>query len=113
MNRRCITADECRNIPQPIGSPPGVPKNPYFPFENKCSMSCPNGYDIKDYKDGDRIIRGCEKCYPGPCRKDCKGLQIDTIQSAASLTGCTHITGGLIINIKTRASNYKNTEFNI
>ncbi|XP_043252983.1 insulin-like receptor isoform X2 [Colletes gigas] len=94
MSHRCIDEDRCRRMEKPREAY-NVKNFPYKPFNGSCTMECPAGYT-------DEEINGkpsCKKC-DGRCQKKCAGLNVDSISSAQTLRGCTHITGNLEIQIR-------------
>lgn len=84
LQRSCLTADECLEKNEKRD---GKKKPFLIPFHGKCSDGCPAGYSIKDDK------KSCEKCPPGWCKKECQGDIVDSLNSARTFKGCTHIVG--------------------
>ncbi|XP_040190512.1 insulin receptor-related protein-like isoform X2 [Rana temporaria] len=90
---RCITSEYCASLRKVSENPRESSK--FVIYENRCLSECPPGYTRNESS----IV--CHKC-EGLCPKMCKvGIKaIDTIQTAKELTGCTHIEGSLIFNIR-------------
>ncbi|KAG8449906.1 hypothetical protein GDO86_016543 [Hymenochirus boettgeri] len=90
---RCITEDYCGNLLKESESSHESTK--FVIFEHRCLSECPAGYTRND----NSIF--CHKC-EGLCPKTCKSGNkvIDSIEAARELTGCTHIEGSLILNIR-------------
>lgn len=84
LKRTCVTAEGC----YAMNKDREAKKKPFLiPFMGVCSESCPAGFAIKDDK------KSCEKCRPGGCEKECQGDIVDSLNSARSFKGCTHIVG--------------------
>lgn len=98
MSRRCLTKEECYETPLPldIKDNRGIV---YIPFEGKCSINCPPGYYESNVSG---VNRTCKPCSGSSCKKTCEGANIDSIQSAQQLRGCTHINGPLEIQIRSQ-----------
>lgn len=51
-----------------------------------------------------RLVSRLQKCgcyvFAGPCRKECQGVNVDSIATAQKMRGCTHIKGSLEIQIR-------------
>ncbi|XP_077323964.1 insulin receptor-related protein-like [Lithobates pipiens] len=90
---RCITSEYCASLRKVSENPRESSK--FVIYENRCLSECPPGYTRNESS----IV--CHKC-EGLCPKICKvGIKaIDSIQTAKELTGCTHIEGSLIFNIR-------------
>lgn len=99
-NRRCVDEAACRKIAvqTPFGFENSLPDQPYIPFNETCTYDCPSGF----YPDGESGNRVCKRC-EGVCKKVCSSRLIDSISAAQSCRGCTHITGGIIIQINSKA----------
>lgn len=94
LGRRCITKEECRAMPRPLNLPNSESPSPtpYKIHKNQCVLKCPgNMNDVKGE---------CKPCGNGRCVKLCNGVNIDSVQIARQLTGCTRITGSLEIQIR-------------
>lgn len=81
LQRSCLTESECLAKNEQRKN-----KKPLIPFQGVCDENCPVGYIIKDELT-------CERCEPGWCRKDCQGSDVDSLISARTFKGCTHIIG--------------------
>jgi len=50
------------------------------------------------------LLAKLEKCgwcvFIGPCRKECQGVNVDSIATAQKMRGCTYIKGSLEIQIR-------------
>ncbi|KAK9889047.1 hypothetical protein WA026_004327 [Henosepilachna vigintioctopunctata] len=92
LGRRCVSAQECRNMSRPIYLPSSEPFHPYNIHLNKCVLRCPVNMNVEQ--------QTCVPCMDGRCRKSCNGVSIDSIEIAKQLTGCTRITGSLEIQIR-------------
>ncbi|XP_045482514.1 insulin-like receptor isoform X2 [Harmonia axyridis] len=93
LGRRCITPSECKNMPRPINLPGSEPLHPYnIHLNKKCVLKCPVNMNV------DQQI--CVPCEKGKCKKPCQGMNIDSVETAKQLTGCTQITGSLEIQIR-------------
>lgn len=106
--RRCLTKEECKNLPRPISLQQGFPfpyipfREEKYPFENgKCLLDCPVGYvKTECAKNANLSCRNrCERCY-GTCEKHCLGGVIDSISTAQQYKECTVIDGALEISIR-------------
>ncbi|XP_063242615.1 insulin-like receptor isoform X2 [Bacillus rossius redtenbacheri] len=98
MNRRCISEEECFNMPQPkeLSNDYLRRPKPWKPFNNTCMLDCPPDYmETQDSRQNYR----CTPCQ-GPCRRECDGANVDSIASAQKLHGCTYIKGSLEIQIR-------------
>ncbi|KAJ8986209.1 hypothetical protein NQ317_009915, partial [Molorchus minor] len=94
LNRRCITRKECIQMPKPYEvHTTNEVEYPYKIFNNSCVLHCPTNYK-SDYRKHE-----CTPC-GGRCEKYCDGINIDSIQLAKQLRGCTHIKGSLEIQIR-------------
>ncbi|KAB0790030.1 hypothetical protein PPYR_15663 [Photinus pyralis] len=78
---KCITKSECQKLPH----------GPWWSFKEECVKSCPTGYNKLTNREG------CELCLN--CSKYCDGIEINSIASAETLTGCTHVNGPLSIRV--------------
>ena len=100
--RRCITFEEClqktykneSGEPEPYkstgtGEEPGNSKKP-----GKCTKKCPTNFEVDQT---DKTV--CKRCKAGRCRSICYGGPIRNAQDAQKFRGCTHIRGGIEINI--------------
>ncbi|XP_075974749.1 insulin-like receptor [Anticarsia gemmatalis] len=99
LSRRCVTEEECRNTPVPVGSTDAgsSPKiRAYKIFNNTCIYVCPSNYMER----GTIENATCEQCSESGCVKECAGNKIDSIASAEMFTGCTHIKGKLEIALR-------------
>ncbi|XP_044766315.1 insulin-like receptor isoform X3 [Coccinella septempunctata] len=93
LGRRCITPSECKNMPRPINLPGSEPLYPYnIHLNKKCVLKCPVNMNV------DKQV--CVPCEKGKCKKPCQGMNIDSVETAKQLTGCTQITGSLEIQIR-------------
>jgi len=46
-------------------------------------------------------LEKCDWCvFIGPCRKECQGVNVDSIATAQKMRGCTYIKGSLEIQIR-------------
>ncbi|XP_075049385.1 insulin receptor-related protein isoform X2 [Mixophyes fleayi] len=90
---RCVTSEYCESLRKVSENPRESSK--FVIYENRCLSECPSGYTRNESS------TFCHKC-EGRCPKVCKiGTKaIDSIQTAKELTGCTHIEGSLIFNIR-------------
>ncbi|XP_044740793.1 insulin-like receptor isoform X2 [Chrysoperla carnea] len=94
LNRRCVSADQCRNITKPKGDL--VRRNkPHKPFNGSCLLDCPLGYE-EDEINGQLSCKKCE----GKCVKRCGGASVNSIHTAQSLKDCTIINGSLDIQLR-------------
>ncbi|KAL3289679.1 hypothetical protein HHI36_023083 [Cryptolaemus montrouzieri] len=92
LERRCITEKNCKDMLRPINLPSSVPLYPYNIHKNKCVLKCPLNMNV--------VNQTCVPCEQGRCVKLCNGVNIDSIEIAKQLTGCTRITGSLEIQIR-------------
>lgn len=76
-----MTEHECRNLMN----------GTWFIFQRKCLKECPDKYQSTSPDRG-----YCEPC-EGRCKKVCDGRLVDSLGSAGTLHGCTHINGSLTI----------------
>ncbi|KAJ4434420.1 hypothetical protein ANN_22982 [Periplaneta americana] len=114
LNRRCISADECRNMSRPKERSYDLRLKPYKPFGDSCILDCPAGY--VETEDGNNKYN-CTPCkgtvcsvfHYGihghnfrlrPCRRECPGVSVDSIAAAQKMRGCTYIKGSLEIQIR-------------
>lgn len=74
-----------------------LPDKPWFPFGDKCTIDCPSDHYIDNFS-GNRICLPCR----GKCKKECLAGSIDSIAAAQRYRGCTHISGSLIIQIRSQ-----------
>nr|CAD7199357.1 unnamed protein product [Timema douglasi] len=110
LNRRCILEQECLDMPVPREQVNDYRDKPWKAFNNTCILDCPHGYmEMKSF-DGRRYQ--CEPC-KGPCRKECAGVNVDSIASAQKLRGCTYIKGSLEIQIRGGKNIVKELEENL
>ncbi|XP_055709415.1 insulin receptor-like isoform X2 [Phlebotomus papatasi] len=79
LSVRCVNKTSCRNDGRII-------------HDDKCLSECPIGFTNSTDK--------CELC-KGNCPKTCYGTQIDFIENAEKLRGCTTINGSLQIKLNT------------
>ncbi|RZF38993.1 hypothetical protein LSTR_LSTR003736 [Laodelphax striatellus] len=118
LQRRCVLEKECYDMPKPreITSDEVRPM-PWKPFKNQCLLDCPPNYaeapidNIKGLDPNRRYYR-CEPC-KGPCKKECDGLNVDSISSSQRLRGCTYIKGSLEIQIRGGYNVVKELENNL
>lgn len=96
LGRRCIKRKECITMRRPIRvQGPVMSEFPYKIHNNKtCVLTCPAGYI------GNENNHTCEPCGAGRCKKECPGTNVDNLNSAQQLYGCTIITGSLEIQIR-------------
>ncbi|CAB3378566.1 Hypothetical predicted protein [Cloeon dipterum] len=99
INQRCIEEAECRNISVPE-SIHGISAKSMIPFNNSCTPECPPNHQESEIVVNNMTVLTCKPCYGSQCRVECEGLNVDSIQSAQHLRGCTHIKGGLEITIR-------------
>ncbi|XP_039275988.1 insulin receptor [Nilaparvata lugens] len=118
LQRRCVLEKECYDMPKPreIMSEEVRPQ-PWKPFMNQCLIDCPPNYaeaPIDNFRglDPDRTYYRCEPC-KGPCKKECEGLNVDSISSSQRLRGCTYIKGSLEIQIRGGYNVVKELENNL
>lgn len=97
QDRRCVTAEQCRNFSRPFFFNENDFPNPYIPFDGSCALSCP----VDHYIENDNGKRYCKRCN-GPCKKDCLAATIDSIAAAQQYRGCNRITGSLLIQIRSQ-----------
>lgn len=109
LNRRCISEDECRNMTRPRERSYDLRQKPYKPFNNSCIVECPAGYVEKFYSPNNY---SCEPC-KGQCRKECQGVNVDSIATAQKMRGCTYIKGSLEIQIRGGKNVVKELEENL
>lgn len=97
QNRRCISDKQCRAVPKPtfVNLEYKVPRYPYIPFQEECTIDCPTNY----YATGLSGNRECQTCV-GPCTRECSGGTIDSIAVAQRYRGCTKIMETLTIQIR-------------
>lgn len=94
--RRCVTKEECWNIPKPFTSAHVLTlQNPYIPHDGRCHWTCPK-YHTAEGPSGRRFCKSCN----GECKRECHGGTIDSLAAAQSYRGCVIITGTLIIKIR-------------
>ncbi|XP_050314693.1 insulin-like receptor isoform X2 [Anthonomus grandis grandis] len=99
LERRCVTHSECIKMVRPIDFEDIDPDTsapveyPYKEHNGSCVLYCPPNYS------GNYTEHSCKKCNE-TCRKECPGGKIDSINLAAELRGCTHITGSIEIQIR-------------
>lgn len=96
LGRRCVRREECIGFPRPLSitSSKIQHEHPYLIYNNRsCVLQCPPNY-MADYENHE-----CKKCQ-GKCQKECPGTNIDSIESAKQLHGCTLINGSLEIQIR-------------
>nr|CAD7259749.1 unnamed protein product [Timema shepardi] len=110
LNRRCILEQECLDMPVPREQVNDYRDKPWKAFNNTCILDCPHGYMEMKSSDGRRYQ--CEPC-KGPCRKECAGVNVDSIASAQKLRGCTYIKGSLEIQIRGGKNIVKELEENL
>ncbi|XP_044256884.1 insulin-like receptor [Tribolium madens] len=92
LERRCILKDECKNMKRPLNfQQQGGSEKPFKIFNNSCILECPPNYMSNDTH--------CIPCQ-GNCIKKCAGVNVDSINLARQLKGCTHITSSLEIQIR-------------
>ncbi|XP_069673154.1 insulin-like receptor isoform X2 [Periplaneta americana] len=109
LNRRCISADECRNMSRPKERSYDLRLKPYKPFGDSCILDCPAGY--VETEDGNNKYN-CTPC-KGPCRRECPGVSVDSIAAAQKMRGCTYIKGSLEIQIRGGKNVVKELEENL
>lgn len=90
LDRRCITKEECINMPKPIEFH-ATNEIAYKIFNQSCILHCPPNYKS--------VNNTCVHC-GGRCEKICDGINVDSIALAKQLRGCTHIKGSLEIQIR-------------
>lgn len=78
---QCVTEHECGTLMN----------GTWFIFQRKCLKECPDKYQNTSPERG-----YCEPC-EGRCKKTCDGRLVDSLGSAETLHGCTHINGSLTI----------------
>lgn len=102
VNRRCITKQQCRDVPRPtdVNFEYTVPKYPYIPFEGQCLLDCPTDY-YPEGGESERTERVCKLCQ-GKCKKTCLGSSIESIATAQRYRGCTFINGSLTLQIRSQ-----------
>ncbi|XP_059487087.1 insulin-like receptor [Neocloeon triangulifer] len=100
MNQRCIEEAECRNI-SISDTPDSITSKSMIPFNNSCTLECPPNHQemMVEGKKG-LAVSTCKPCYGSQCRKECEGINVESIQTAQRLRGCTYIKGGLEITIR-------------
>lgn len=76
-----MTEQECRTLMN----------GTWFIFQRRCLKECPDKYQNTSPERG-----YCEPC-EGRCKKTCDGRLVDSLGSAGTLHGCTHINGSLTI----------------
>ncbi|XP_069673156.1 insulin-like peptide receptor isoform X2 [Periplaneta americana] len=109
LNRRCVTADECQSMKVPSHERNFERSNEYVAFGGDCVADCPEGY-IKTLEKPRKYY--CAPCN-GTCPKVCPGGNIDSIEAAKRLRGCTYIQGSLYIEIHGRKNVVKELEENL
>nr|UTM63729.1 Insulin-like receptor [Riptortus pedestris] len=110
LNRRCILESECYDMRKPREMTSyNTRNNPWKPFEGKCILECPTGY--LEVQDGQGRYK-CEVC-KGKCKKECPGINVDSIATAQELRGCTIIRGALEIQIRGGSNVVKELEENL
>ncbi|GFG35214.1 hypothetical protein Cfor_01318, partial [Coptotermes formosanus] len=107
LNRRCIREDECRNMTRPRERTYDLRPKPYKPFNNSCILECPAGY-----VENTSAPYSCVPC-SGSCRKECQGVNVDSIATAQKMRGCTYIKGSLEIQIRGGKNIVKELEENL
>jgi hypothetical protein len=71
LNRRCIRADECRNMSRPRERNYDLRLKPYKPFNDSCILECPAGY--VETEDGPNKY-SCTACKGECCSQECLGF---------------------------------------
>lgn len=69
-----------------------------FEFRGECVAECPNGYSLITNNDTDTVMPSCQPCY-SQCQLKCDGREVEFLEDAELLKGCTIITGNLQIRI--------------
>lgn len=93
MDRRCLSKNECREMPKPRETLEAIENRSYKLFNGTCVIECPAGF-MDD--DNNMTCKQCNKT----CLKECTASSIDSIATAQKLRGCTHIRGSLEIQIR-------------
>nr|AVT56266.1 insulin receptor 1 [Jadera sanguinolenta] len=110
LNRRCILEQECYDMRRPPEmSSYNTRNNPWKPFKGKCILECPNGFLEVEDSPGRYSCRECQ----GKCKKECRGVNVDSIAAAQELKGCTIIRGALEIQIRGGSNVVKELEENL
>ncbi|XP_063217716.1 insulin receptor-like [Bacillus rossius redtenbacheri] len=100
MGRRCVTAEECRSIPnleisqlKECELEPSKDKR-WIPYAGACSQDCP--------ADHQPLGDSCEPCR-GHCQVFCGGGEVVDVRSLAcaqSLRGCNYLNGSLVVRLQ-------------
>ncbi|XP_063803191.1 insulin receptor-related protein isoform X2 [Pseudophryne corroboree] len=90
---RCVTLGYCTSLRKVSENPRESSK--FVIYKNHCLSECPSGFTRNE---SSTICHKCEGRCPKVCKVGTKA--IDSIQTAKELTGCTHIEGSLIFNIR-------------
>nr|CDI30232.1 Insulin Receptor [Blattella germanica] len=109
LNRRCMSDIECRNITKPRERNYDMRMKPYKPFNDSCVLECPPGYVETEFEHNRYNCTPCK----GPCRKECPGVNVDSIAAAQKMRGCTYIRGSLEIQIRGGKNVVKELEENL
>lgn len=84
----CVTEQECGSLLN----------GTWWIFQGECIKACPPRYYRIPSEYG-----GCKFC-GDQCKKECPGMQVDSIASAQRLRGCTHINGSLSIKVASKST---------
>nr|ANZ55075.1 insulin receptor 1b [Pyrrhocoris apterus]QIS94310.1 insulin receptor 1b [Pyrrhocoris apterus] len=110
-NHRCVLEAECYNMAIPHEIDNFSNRNSSWKtFEGKCISKCPSNYlEVFNVTSRRYICEACE----GICRKECPGINVDSIASAQKLNGCTIVRGALEIQIRGGNNVVKELEGNL
>ncbi|CAH0562735.1 unnamed protein product [Brassicogethes aeneus] len=107
---RCVTFRECVEMAKPPDLYPNnesdFPNKPFKVFNDSCILHCSPEY-TNDYEN-----HTCIPCQ-GRCRKECPGINVDSITVALQLKGCTVIKGSLEIQIRAGSNVVNQLEENL
>ncbi|XP_055683247.1 insulin receptor-like isoform X2 [Lutzomyia longipalpis] len=93
LSVRCVTEAACREERRIV-------------HDGKCLSECPIGFM--------NVTNKCHRCKDSSCPKTCYGMQIDFIENAEKLRGCTVINGSLQIKLNTDLADlYEELEENL
>lgn len=112
LNRRCINASECRQMPIPPEAEGDPASLSWKPVDGRCLLECPARYAEHQVDTPEGPLPVCLPC-KGPCRKECNPTNVDSIASAQRLRGCTYIKGALEIQISGGKNIVKELEDNL
>ncbi|KFM63998.1 Insulin-like peptide receptor, partial [Stegodyphus mimosarum] len=93
LGRRCIEEEECKKIKNRLSISTDIEEIIWKPFQGECLPSCPPGYSVNESNK-----HQCYKC-ESRCPKICKGVVVDSVQTAQKMKGCTFVNGSLEIQI--------------